>query len=1006
MKNLSIFILLLFSIKPACCQILTFEFSGISGSEVTVNSNFNNSNLSSTIISRGVGLNPSNNADRFNATSWASTSIANAVSGDDYMEFTITPNAGFTFYVTSIIINFQRSGTGPSALALRSSVDNFTSNLDQEYSVVDNTSTQTFTFTFSQSNTSNAVTYRLYGYAEGTSGSGGIGDGSGDDIIVNGSVFSTVDNPNSFSALTNSSSQINLTAAANSNTDNILVAFNSTNTFGNPTGNYTVGNSITGGGTAHYVGAAASLSNHNGLAETTTYYYKAWSFDGVNYSTGISSNATTDCNTPIEVSGYSGTTGSEQIDLSWTLPTCYDEILIVAKSGSSISNSPSGDGSSYASNSVFGSGTDLGGNEFVVYKGISTSTAVTSLTNGTTYYFKAFTKKGTNWTTGVEISLTPFQEGWQISSLDFGNLISFDKTVSGVNNGAFTGSGLNASPSLGQLDSDAWLIEGMSDGNTTFSGSYSTGDFANGQSSGQSSSGGLYAFEVSSKNYALGVQPIGSDFNPGAIILKVVNTTGSAITALNIFYKIYVYNDQDRSNSFNFSYSLNNSSFINLTDLNFASTEVADVSPQWKTYGKVVTLNSLNIANNNAIYLKWFGEDISGSGSRDEFALDDITLVANPSTNNTSIKGNFENLTISGNTQLNGKTEINGDLNFINGNLNIGNNNLVLNGSISNPNSSNYILAEGSGRVKQYIANGISKTYPIGTTNYFLPLTILQNGVADTISVNTEEQVFEAGISGNIQTTDALDVTWKIIEKTPGDSRVNLTVEWPSSAELSGFDPTTCFFSHYRNGNWYPGNATDVSASDPRTITLENIASFSPFAIGSGSSPLPVDLLNFNARKKQQDLEFTWTTLSEINSDKFKIYHLSNDTNLMAEVSAIGNSNSPLEYKVSAYFKQEFESAYFIISEISKNGDEEFLAFTILDNEKPENFEYYFLENKLILKGEYLIQKNVKVFDIAGIEVSNFYSAKEEIQIPLNFRGIYFVSILNQFERKTIKVVY
>ncbi len=207
----------------------------------------------------------------------------------------------------------------------------------------------------------------------------------------------------------------------------------------------------------------------------------------------------------------------------------------MAKSGSSISNSPSGDGSSYASNSVFGSGTDLGGNEFVVYKGVFTSSSVTSLTNGTTHYFKAFTKKGTNWTAGVEISLTPFQEGWQISSLDFGNLISFDNTVSGVNNGAFTGSGLDASPSLGQLDSDAWQIEGMSDGNTTFSGSYSAGDFANGQSSGQSSSGGLYAFEVSSKNYALGVQPIGSDFNSGAIILISCKYNGKCNYRLKYF---------------------------------------------------------------------------------------------------------------------------------------------------------------------------------------------------------------------------------------------------------------------------------------------------------------------------------------------------------------------------------------------------------------------------------------------------------------------------------------
>jgi len=169
---------------------------------------------------------------------------------------------------------------------------------------------------------------------------------------------------------------------------------------------------------------------------------------------------------------------------------------------------------------------------------------------------------------------------------------------------------------------------------------------------------------------------------------------------------------------------------------------------------------------------------------------------------------------------------------------------------------------------------------------------------------------------------------------------------------------------------------------------------------------LPVELISFNARKKQQDLEFTWTTLSEINSDKFKIYHLSNDTNLMAEVSAMGTSNSPLEYKVSTFWKQEFESAYFMITEVSKNGEEEYLAFTILINKEPKNFDYYFLENNFILKGEYLIQKNVIVFDIAGKEVSNFYSTNEKLQIPFNFRGIYFVSISNQFERKTIKVVY
>jgi len=108
-------------------QILTFDFNGLAGNEVTANSNFNNPNLNSSVISRGSGLTASNNSDRFNATNWALTSIANAVSGNHYMQFTITPNADYQFNVSSIIIQFQSSSTGPSALALRSSIDGYAS---------------------------------------------------------------------------------------------------------------------------------------------------------------------------------------------------------------------------------------------------------------------------------------------------------------------------------------------------------------------------------------------------------------------------------------------------------------------------------------------------------------------------------------------------------------------------------------------------------------------------------------------------------------------------------------------------------------------------------------------------------------------------------------------------------------------------------------------------------------------------------------------------------------
>jgi len=130
---LLLLLILVFSQNITRGQILTFEFSALAGSEATAGSNSNDANLTTSTISRGAGLTASNNGGRFNATSWALTSIANAVSGDDYMEFTITPNGGFQFDVSSIFIQLQRSSTGPSAIALRSSVDGYTANL-RDYS--------------------------------------------------------------------------------------------------------------------------------------------------------------------------------------------------------------------------------------------------------------------------------------------------------------------------------------------------------------------------------------------------------------------------------------------------------------------------------------------------------------------------------------------------------------------------------------------------------------------------------------------------------------------------------------------------------------------------------------------------------------------------------------------------------------------------------------------------------------------------------------------------------
>lgn len=180
--------------------------------------------------------------------------------------------------------------------------------------------------------------------------------------------------------------------------------------------NYPVGTEIGSGNFVVYNGPASSFT-HSGLSQNTTYYYAVYEYNSADYcynQSPLTGNFTTACTTPVNVSALSAGAASSQVTVTWTNPsgTCFDEVIVVA------STAPiNGAGSTYTGtpNSTYTGG------EQVVYKGTGTNVTVTGLTNGTTYYFKVFTRKGLSYSSGVQVNATPFDPSAGYTYL-FGNI--------------------------------------------------------------------------------------------------------------------------------------------------------------------------------------------------------------------------------------------------------------------------------------------------------------------------------------------------------------------------------------------------------------------------------------------------------------------------------------------------------------------------------------------------------------------------------------------------------
>ncbi|NOX48030.1 MAG: hypothetical protein GXO89_13735 [Chlorobi bacterium] len=205
----------------------------------------------------------------------------------------------------------------------------------------------------------------------------------------------------------------------------------------------------------------------------------------------------------------------------------------------------------------------------------------------------------------------------------------------------------------------------------------------------------------------------------------------------------------------------------------------------------------------------------------------------------------FNNLTIGSNTELQFLSSVGGQLTLSGALLALNNNDMILGGSASivGANSSNYIITNGSGRLKQYVANS-NIYFPIGTLNSFLPIRLKNNGVLDTYGARVFEDVLSNGTIGSTipEIDHCVNASWSLLENVSGGSDLSVTTYWTNANENASFDRTMAGIGHYTSGSWVAQAAQSSTGSPIHSVTRTGISNPGIFAVGDVNSPMAITL--------------------------------------------------------------------------------------------------------------------------------------------------------------------
>lgn len=287
------------------------------------------------------------------------------------------------------------------------------------------------------------------------------------------------------------------------------------------------------------------------------------------------------------------------------------------------------------------------------------------------------------------------------------------------------------------------------------------------------------------------------------------------------------------------------------------------------------------------------------------------------------------NLTItSPTTTISSDLTVNGTLTLLSGGiLNTGANKVILSstGSLSE-NATSYVL--GVVEATRTVVANTNETfgnigYSMNATGSILP------GLTTILRTNGGGGVGTYGSNSGIKRNYAISAA--------NDTGLNVTVVFSYlNAELNGLDESTLQLFRSADGgqHWEVVNSTLDTTNN--TMTASGVKGFSIWTGGSSVTPLPVNLVSFNAvRKNENTVELNWKTAGELNNDRFEIERSADGINFTTIGTEAGNGTT--DYTINYSFEDntapKFATVlYYRLKQVDYNGAFEYSPITRLAN--------------------------------------------------------------------------